>query len=223
MASIKRLGIDYIDLYYCHRRNHDTPIEEMMQTLADLVREGKIRGIGLSEVSAQTLRQAQTVHPVTAVQSEYSLWSREPEKVLLPTCAERNVNFIAYSPLGRAFLTGKLEANQFANNDFRQAIPRLQGDALNHNQELLANFTAFAQAWGHSNAALCLAWLLNKHPLVIPIPGTRREKYLMENAQAADIVLSPEQISTLDQLFSPENVHGNRYPDAGWAGIEPSV
>lgn len=218
--SLQRLGVECIDLYYCHRRNHETPLEEMMDTLSALVKEGKIKGIGLSEVSAETLQAAHAIHPITAVQSEYSLWSREPENGLLQTCEALGVNFVAYSPLGRAFLTGKLDTQNLADNDFRNAVPRLQGDALAHNQALLAKFGELATAWGYSNAQLCLAWLLNKHSHVIPIAGTRREKYLLENTQAAAITLSAEQVDTLDEVFAPEHIEGNRYPDAGWAGIE---
>lgn len=218
--SLKRLQTEYIDLYYCHRRDHKTSLEDMMHTLSELVAEGAIRGIGLSEVSSDTLRQAQAIHPITAVQSEYSLWSRQPEKELIETCRELGVNFVAYSPLGRSFLTGKLDTNNLEKGDFRQAIPRLQGQALIQNQQLVEKFSQLAKNWGFSNAQLCLAWLLNKYPHVIPIVGTRREKYLIENAQAMDIQLTSEQVSELDELFDPSNIAGERYPDAGWSGIE---
>jgi len=218
--SLQRLGTDYIDLYYCHRRDHDTPIEDMMHALSGLVEQGKIRGIGLSEVSSATLRAAHAIHPITAVQSEYSLWSRQPEQELLETCRELGVNFVAYSPLGRAFLTGKLDTDNLAKGDFRNAVPRLQGDALTHNQQIVDQFSNLSKDWGYSNAQLCLAWMLNKHPHVIPIAGTRREKYLIENVQAADIKLSAKQVTQLDELFNPDNITGARYPDAGWVGIE---
>ena len=219
-ASLKRLGVECIDLYYCHRRDHDTPLEVMMDALAKLVKQGKIKGIGLSEVSSDTLRQAHAIHPITAVQSEYSLWSRTPETDILPTCRELGVNFVAYSPLGRAFLTGKLDTNNLPDNDFRQHLPRLQGEQLNQNQQLISKFSQLASQWGHSNAQLCLAWMLNKYPHVIPIAGTRQQKYLLENANATGITLSAKQIEQLDDLFNPEKVAGQRYPDAGWAGIE---
>lgn len=218
--SLQRLGTDYIDLYYCHRRDHNTPIEDMMQALSDLVALGKIRGIGLSEVSSETLRKAHSIHPITAVQSEYSLWSRQPENDLLETCRELGVTFVAYSPLGRAFLTGKLDTDNFEVSDFRQALPRLQGEALNVNKQVLQRFSELASSWDYSNAQLCLAWLLNKHPHVIPIAGTRQEKYLIENAQSADILLSAEKIAQLDNLFNPAIIAGARYPDAGWEGVE---
>lgn len=217
-ASLARLGVDYIDLYYCHRRNPDTPIEDMMQTLAELVSVGKIRAIGLSEVNADTIRKAHAIHPLTAVQSEYSLWSREAETEIIPVCAELGIHFVAYSPLGRAFLTGKVDT--LADNDFRQALPRFQGDAKARNQTLVDTFSRFADNWGISNAQLCLAWMLNKYEHVIPIAGTRRERYLLENANAANVELTHEQIQRLDTLFDPQHVAGNRYPDAGWIGIE---
>lgn len=219
-ASLQRLGTDYIDLYYCHRRDHNTPIENMMHALSDLVAQDKIRGIGLSEVSSETLRQAHAIHPITAVQSEYSLWSRQPEDDLLETCRELGVTFVAYSPLGRAFLTGKLDKQNLEKGDFRQVMPRMQGYALTHNQQLVDEFSQLASEWGYSNAQVCLAWLLNKHPHVVPIAGTRRSKYLIENAHATDIKLSGEQIKQLDTLFANENIAGERYPDAGWGGIE---
>ncbi len=219
-ASLRRLGIERINLYYCHRRNPETPIEVMMETLSDLVAEGKIGAIGLSEVSAETIRQAHAIHPLSAVQTEYSLWSREPEAEIIPTCRELGITFVAYSPLGRAFLTGKLNASQLADNDFRQALPRLQGDARKTNLGLVGSFRELAKQWQVSNAQLCLAWMLNKWPHVLPIAGTRREKYLLENAQSVGIVLTPAQITRLDELFYPGRIAGSRYPEAGWAGIE---
>lgn len=219
-ASLQRLGVERIDLYYCHRRNPDTPLEEMMETLSSLVAEGKIGGIGLSEVSAETIRRAHAIHPLTAVQTEYSLWSREAEAEIIPTCQELGITFVAYSPLGRAFLTGKLDTSQLAENDFRQALPRMQGDAKTANLTLLDAFSQLAEQWQVSNAQLCLAWMLNKYPHVVPIAGTRREKYLLENAQSANITLTPEQIHCLDELFDPKRIAGSRYPDAGWVGIE---
>lgn len=219
-ASLKRLGVECIELYYCHRRNPDTPIEEMMDALSGLVKAGKIKGIGLSEVSAETIRQAHAIHPLSAVQTEYSLWSRAAEDEVIPTCQELGICFVAYSPLGRAFLTGKLDNNPLADNDFRQAMPRMQGDAKATNQALVNEFSQLSEQWNMSNAQLCLAWMLNKHDHVIPIAGTRRERYLLENAQAVSIELSAAQIQQLDDLFEPSRITGERYPDAGWAGIE---
>jgi aryl-alcohol dehydrogenase-like predicted oxidoreductase len=219
-ASLQRLGVDCIDLYYCHRRNPSVPIEEMVNGMADLVKSGKVRQIGLSEVSVETLRQAHAVHPIAAVQSEYSLWSREPEQGMLQACAELGTTFVAYSPLGRAFLTGTVKTDALAGNDFRKHNPRFQADAQAHNQLLVDSLQAFAQARGFTNAQVALAWLLCKHPHVLPIPGTRRLAYLEQNVTAANIELSTNEISELDLLFAPERVSGERYPAAGMMGIE---
>ena len=220
-ASLQRLGVDCIDLYYCHRRNPDVPIEDMVGVMADLVQAGKVQHIGLSEVSIQTLRQANAVHPIAAVQSEYSLWSREPEQGLLQACAELGTTFVAYSPLGRAFLTGTMNTDALADNDFRKNNPRFQADAQARNQLLVDGLTAFSEARGLTNAQVALAWLLCKHTHVLPIPGTRRRAYLEQNAAAANIELSTSELSELDRLFSPELVSGARYPAAGMVGIEP--
>jgi aryl-alcohol dehydrogenase-like predicted oxidoreductase len=219
-ASLQRLGVDCIDLYYCHRRNPAVPIEEMVDAMADLVTSGKVRQIGLSEVSVETLRQAHAVHPIAAVQSEYSLWSREPEQGMLQACAELGTTFVAYSPLGRAFLTGTVKTDALADNDFRQHNPRFQADAQAQNQLLVDGLQAFSQARGFTNAQVALAWLLCKHPHVLPIPGTRRLAYLEQNVTAANIELSTNEISELDLLFAPERVSGERYPAAGMMGIE---
>jgi aryl-alcohol dehydrogenase-like predicted oxidoreductase len=219
-ASLRRLGVETIDLYYCHRRNPQVPIEEMMQTLADLVRAGKVRQIGLSEVSAHTLRQAHAVHPVAAVQSEYSLWTREPERDMLDTCAELGATFVAYSPLGRAFLTGTVSHDSLAQNDFRKQNPRFQGEAEAANRRLVDTLGDIARGRGLTHAQVALAWLLGKHPHVVPIPGTRRIAYLEQNAQAVDCPLSKQELTQLDQLFAPEQVVGARYPEGGMVGIE---
>lgn len=163
-ASLQRLGVEQIDLYYCHRRDPEVPIEAVVEAMAGLVRAGKVAQIGLSEVSASTLRRAAAIHPIAAVQTEYSLWSRDPEPELLPTCAELGVSLVAYSPLGRAFLTDTLATGQLSQEDFRQHNPRFQGAAAQANQQLVAQLSAFAQARGHSNAQVALAWLLAKHP-----------------------------------------------------------
>jgi aryl-alcohol dehydrogenase-like predicted oxidoreductase len=219
-ASLQRLGVDVIDLYYCHRRNMDVPIEEMTGTLADLVKAGKVRQIGLSEVSPETLRRACAVHPVAAVQSEYSLWSREPEREMLATCAELGTTFVAYSPLGRAFLTGTVSTADLADNDFRKRNPRFSGEAEAANRLLVDGLHAFASAHGMTNAQVALAWLLNKHPHVVPIPGTRRITYLEQNVAAAGVALTTEEITELDRWFAPDHVVGARYPEAGMVGIE---
>ena len=220
-ASLQRLGVDCIDLYYCHRRNPDVPIEDMMASLAALVRAGKVRQVGLSEVSVDTLRKACAVHPVAAVQSEYSLWSREPESGMLQACAELGTSFVAYSPLGRAFLTGTVSSVTLADNDFRKHNPRFSGAAEASNRELVEGLRGQADALGMTNAQLALAWLLAKHPHVVPIPGTRRIAYLEQNvAAAARDPLTTEQVAQLDALFDPARVAGARYPEAGMAGIE---
>ncbi len=219
-ASLQRLGVDTIDLYYCHRRNPDIPIEDMVGAMADLVKAGKVRQIGLSEVSAKTLRAACAVHPVAALQSEYSLWTREPEQEMLKVCAELGTTFVAYSPLGRAFLTGTVDAESLADNDFRKRNPRFTGDAGAANRLLVESLTVFSAARGMTNAQIALAWLLNKHPHVVPIPGTRRINYLEQNAAAVDCQLRLKDIAELDTLFTPDRVSGPRYLKAGLMGIE---
>jgi aryl-alcohol dehydrogenase-like predicted oxidoreductase len=219
-ASLRRLGVERIDLYYCHRRDPAVPIEDVVGAMAALVVAGKVAHIGLSEVSVDTLRRAHAVHPVAAVQSEYSLWSREPEVCMLAACAELGTAFVAYSPLGRAFLTGTVDVGQLAADDFRRHNPRFSGEAEATNRRLVAALAEAATARGCSSAQLALAWLLNKQPQVIPIPGTRRIAYLEANVQAAGIVLSADEIAALDRLFEPDAVAGARYPEAGFVGME---
>lgn len=219
-ASLRRLKVEAIDLYYCHRRNPDVPIEDMVGAMAALVVAGKVRQIGLSEVSGQTLRKANAVHPIAAVQSEYSLWAREPEADMLATCAELGTTFVAYSPLGRAFLTGAVNAAALADGDFRKNLPRFKDEAAVTNAALVASLSKFSSEKGVTNAQVALAWLLQKHPHVVPIPGTRQIKYLEQNAAAASCVLSEQDIAQLDAMFPPDAAAGRRYPDAGWVGIE---
>ena len=219
-ASLKRLGVETIDLYYCHRRNPDLPIEDMVGAMSLLVKAGKVRQLGLSEVSSTTLRKANAVHPIAAVQSEYSLWARDPEIGMLATCAELGTTFVAYSPLGRAFLTGVLDKAHLAANDFRKNLPRFTGAAEAANQVMVNGLSRFAKAKGITNAQVALAWLLCKHPHVVPIPGTRRINYLEQNCASADMQLSAREIAQLDTLFPPDGVAGERYPEAGRVGIE---
>ena len=220
-ASLRRLGIATIDLYYVHRRDPSVPIEDTVGAMAELVRAGKVRYLGLSEVAPDTLRRAHAVHPITAVQSEYSLWSREPERQMLATCRELGVTFVAYSPLGRAFLTGTVQNDEsFAAGDFRRSNPRFQGVALQKNLRLVQSLAAFAENRGASSAQIALAWLLAKHSDVVPIPGTKRPRYLIENAAAAGIRLNAEEIATLDALFDPAAVTGERYAPGGMAHLE---
>ncbi|MGD9941739.1 MAG: aldo/keto reductase [Burkholderiaceae bacterium] len=219
-ASLRRLGVERIDLYYCHRRDPAVPIEEVVGAMGELVAAGKVAAIGLSEVSVETLRRASAVHPVAAMQSEYSLWSREPETGMLAACAALGTAFVAYSPLGRAFLTASVDALQLADDDFRKNHPRFTGAAEASNRRLVAALSKRAQARGCSNAQLALAWLLNKQPHVIPIPGTRRVVHLDSNAAAAQIRLDAAEIAELDRLFDPAGIAGERYPEAGFMGVE---
>lgn len=223
-ASLRRLGIETIDLYYCHRRNPQTPIEDMIGAMARLREAGKIRAIGLSEVSPATLRAAHAVHPITAVQSEYSLWTRGPEQEMLETCRELGVTFVAYSPLGRGFLTGAITtADDLSPDDFRRYNPRFQDEALARNQRLVKALREYAERHNATAAQIALAWLLSKHDNVVPIPGAKRSQRLPENAAAVDIVLDADAIAELDRLFEPGSVVGERYPQAGMVGIEKTV
>ncbi|OYX10395.1 MAG: aldo/keto reductase [Rhizobiales bacterium 32-66-8] len=218
-ASLQRLGIDEIDLYYQHRVDPNTPIEETIGAMARLVEEGKVRFLGLSECSVETLHRAAAIHPIAAVESEYSLWSRDPEAGMLQACRTVGAAFVAYSPLGRAFLTGTVTPDSLEADDFRRTNPRFQGEALEQNRKLTEGLAAIAASRGISAAQLALAWLLNKQADVIPIPGTRRIPYLQENAAAASIRLGEGEIAALDVLFAPEAVAGTRYPAAGMATL----
>ncbi|CAN7457231.1 aldo/keto reductase [Acidovorax sp. LjRoot66] len=219
-ASLKRLGVERIDLYYCHRRNPEVPIEDVVGAMAGLVAAGKVGAIGLSEVSGDSLRRAHAVHPIAALQSEYSLWSRGPEDGMLDLCAELGTAFVAYSPLGRAFLTGTVDVTALADNDFRKHNPRFVGDAEAANRQLVQALAAFATARGLASSQVALAWLLARQPHVLPIPGTRRIQWLESNAHAAEVRLDSPEVAELDALFDPAKVAGARYPDAGFVGIE---
>lgn len=220
-ASLRRLQIETIDLYYLQRRDPEVPIEDTVGAMADLVKAGKVRYLGLSEVSANTLRRAAKVHPITALQSEYSLWTRDPESGELDACRELGVTFVAYCPLGRAFLSGEItDTDGLAANDFRRRMPRFQPGALEKNRKLLPALTSFAAAHGATCAQIALAWLLRKNSFVVPIPGTRQPGHVTQNAAAAEIPLSPEDIEALDALFPASAVAGARLPQAAMAGIE---
>nr|WP_272502462.1 aldo/keto reductase [Klebsiella quasipneumoniae] len=211
-GSLKRLNIETIDLLYQHRVDPAVPVEEVVGTMADLVKEGKIRHIGLSEVSAQTLRRACKVHPITAVQTEYSLWTREPEGGILKACRELGVGFVPYSPLGRGFLTGKItDPSLFAADDFRRNLPRFQAETMRKNQQLLDRLQEVAGRYDATLAQMALAWVMSKGEDIVPIPGARKINHLRDNAAAADIMLSPEDIHTIDHIFAAENVAGLRY------------
>lgn len=220
-ASLRRLGVERIDLYYCHRRDPSVPIADLMGSLAQLVKEGKIAAIGLSEVSTATLIEAHAVHPVAALQSEYSLWERGAEAEMLPTTQALGTAFVAYSPLGRAFLTdAPPQVGDLADNDFRRALPRFNGAAGNHNQALQQQLASLANNLGVSTATLALAWMLHRQPNVLPIPGTRRHRHLETNTSAASLALGRDTLDALNRLFALGAAQGERYPDVGWAGIE---
>ncbi len=215
-ASLKRLNVEIIDLYYLHRRDPETPIEETVGAMAQLKKEGKIRAIGLSEVSVDTLRRANAVHPITALQSEYSLWSRDPEDEILPTCEELNIAFVAYSPLGRGFLTGQIKKiEDFAPDDFRRNSPRFQGENFNKNLQLVEKIESIATEKGCTPSQLALAWVMSREDFIFPIPGTKRVKYLEENVKAVDVSLSPEDIKEIEAIFPKDAAAGTRYPQAG--------
>ncbi len=219
-ASLKRLKVETIDLYYAHRVDAQVAVEETVGAMAELVREGKVRALGLSEVSAKTLRRAHAVHPIAAVQSEYSLWTRDPEAEVLPTCRELGVSFVAYSPLGRGFLTGTIQTEaDLASDDFRRMSPRFQGDNLRRNLELAEAVRSLATAKGSTPGQVALAWLLQRGREIVPIPGTKRIKYLEENVAAASLVLSTAELGRLEQALPPGVAAGDRYPPAGMKGL----
>lgn len=212
-ASLRRLQVDTIDLYYLHRVDQTTPVEESMLVLAELVKSGKIRHIGLSEVKPETIRRAAAIHPIAAVETEYSLWQREPELAIIPTCRELGIGFVPYSPLGRGFLTGKLtDIDTLTSDDFRRVLARFQGDNFVDNKKLLQSLEKLAQLKNCTAAQLSLAWLLAQGEDIVPIPGTKKIKYLEENVGAQAVVLSAEELVTLDQLFALGSVKGDKYP-----------
>lgn len=219
-ASLRRLRVERIDLYYVHRIEQDRPIEEVMGALSDLVAEGKIGHVGLSEVSAATLRRAHAVHPVTAVQTEYSLWTRDVEAEILPACRELGIGFVPYSPLGRGFLTGTHASGQsFEAGDFRAMLPRFQDANLAVNLAIVAAVRALAEETGATPAQVALAWLLAQGDAIVPIPGTKRVKYLEENAAAADLALSLAQVEGLSRAVEGLEVAGARYTAEGMKGV----
>jgi aryl-alcohol dehydrogenase-like predicted oxidoreductase len=213
-ASLKRLGTDNIDLYYLHRIDVSTPIEETVHAMGELVKEGKVRHIGLSEVDSDVLRRANKIHQLTALQTEYSLWSREPEDGVLSTCRDLGIGFVPYSPLGRGFLTGQIKSlNDFAEDDYRKHSPRFQGDNFRKNLELVAQISQIAKEKHATPAQLALAWVLSQGGDVVPIPGTKKRKYLEENLQALEISLSAEDLQRIDKV-SPHGVAaGSRYAE----------
>jgi aryl-alcohol dehydrogenase-like predicted oxidoreductase len=203
--SLQRLGVDVIDLYYQHRVDPNTPIEDSVGAMADLVRAGKVRYLGLSEAGVETIRRAAAVHPIAALQTEYSLWSRDPEDRLLPACRELGIGFVAYSPLGRGFLAGFSDAP--GEGDVRGIMPRFQGENREHNLALAERVKEIARERGATPAQIAIAWLLAQGPDIIPIPGTKRVRYLEENAAAVDVSGVP------DEIFTRDAVAGERYPE----------
>ena len=213
-ASLKRLGVDHIDLYYQHRVDKDTPIEDTVGAMADLVKQGKVRYLGLSEAAPATIRRAHEVHPISALQTEYSLWSREPEGGLLATVRELGIGFVAYSPLGRGFLTGTIKKfDDLAVDDWRRNMPRFQGTNFEKNLDLVKTVERLAAARGAKASQVAIAWLLQQGEDIVPIPGTKRRKYLEENATAASITLSSDELEQIDAAFPVGVATGNRYAD----------
>jgi aryl-alcohol dehydrogenase-like predicted oxidoreductase len=213
-ASLRRLGVETIDLYYQHRVDPKTPIEETVGAMAKLVTEGKIRHVGLSEASPQTIRRAAKVHPIAALQTEYSLWSREPEDELLGLCRELGIGFVAYSPLGRGFLTGQFKRfEDLPEDDYRRNSPRFQGENFQKNLDVVRRIEEIASQKGCKPSQLALAWVLAQDKNIVPIPGTKRRKYLEENIAAVDVKLTPEDMRGIDEAFPTGSAAGQRYPE----------
>jgi len=215
-GSLRRLGVDVIDLYYQHRVDPDTPIEATVHAMAELVHKGKVRFLGLSEASAETIRRAHAVHPITALQSEYSLWTRDPEKEVLGVCRQLGIGFVPYSPLGRGFLTGQIKRfEDLAENDYRRISPRFQGENFQRNFALVKRVEEIAREKKCTPAQLALAWVLAQGHDMVPIPGTKRRRYLQENLGSLDVVLTSKDLARIDEVAPHEAVAGARYPD--WA------
>jgi len=214
-GSLRRLNVECIDLYYQHRVDPDTPIEETVGAMAELVRQGKVRFLGLSEASSEAIRRAQAVHPITALQSEYSLWTRDPEDEVLPTCRELGIGFVPYSPLGRGFLTGKIQKPEdLPADDYRRTTPRFQGDNFQRNLDIVKRVEEIAREKRCTPAQLALAWVLAQGNDIVPIPGTKRRKYLQENIGALDVVLTNEDLAHIEEVAPKNAFAGSRYPEA---------
>jgi aryl-alcohol dehydrogenase-like predicted oxidoreductase len=215
-ASLRRLGVEVIDLYYQHRVDADTPIEETIGAMADLVSQGKIRYLGLSEAGPDTIRRAHAVHPIAALQSEYSLWSREPEQGILDLVRELGIGFVAYSPLGRGFLTGEIKSvNDLAPDDWRRNNPRFSGANFQANLDLVEEVKALAARKGCTTAQLALAWVLAQGGDIVPIPGTKRRRYLEDNIRALEVRLTPDDLVQINSILPPGGAAGTRYPESG--------
>jgi aryl-alcohol dehydrogenase-like predicted oxidoreductase len=213
-ASLQRLGVDHIDLYYQHRVDKNVPIEETVGAMAELVQQGKVRFLGLSEASPDTVRRAHQIHPISALQTEYSLWTRDVESRILPTTRELEIGFVAYAPLGRGFLSGRFNSPEdIPEDDFRRHQPRFQGENFARNREIVERVEEIAEEKGVTPAQLALAWVHHRGEDVVPIPGTKRRRYLEENVQATEIELSDEELRRLDEAAPPGVTAGDRYPD----------
>lgn len=214
-GSLRRLQIDCVDLYYQHRVDPDTPIEETVGAMAELVHQGKVRFLGLSEAGAETIRRAHAVHPISALQSEYSLWTRDPEEEILPTCRELGIGFVPYSPLGRGFLTGKIQKPEdLPEDDYRRTTPRFQGDNFQRNLDIVKRVQEIAREKQCTPAQLALAWVLAQGDFIVPIPGTKRRKYLQENVGAVDVFLTSEDLDRIEEVAPKDAFAGSRYPEA---------
>jgi aryl-alcohol dehydrogenase-like predicted oxidoreductase len=219
-ASLRRLGVEVIDLYYQHRVDPQTPIEDTVGAMARLVEQGKVRHLGLSEASAETVRRAQAVHPIAALQSEYSLWTRDVEAEILPTCRELGIGFVAYSPLGRGFLTGRFEKPEdLSDDDRRKQFPRFQEENFRRNMRLVERVREIADEKGCKPSQLALAWVLAQGPDIVPIPGTKRREYVEENAGAADVELTKEDLGRIEEFLREEKVAGERYPEQAMRSV----
>jgi len=219
-ASLRRLDVEVIDLYYQHRVDPETPIEETVGEMSRLVGEGKVRYLGLSEASVETIRRAQAVHPIAALQTEYSLWSRDPEDGHLQVCRELGIGFVAYSPLGRGFLTGQIKSfDDLAEDDYRRHSPRFQGENFDKNLELVRRIEEIAAEKRCTPAQLALAWALAQGRDIVPIPGTKRRKYLEENVGALDVEITPEDLKRIDEVAPKGAAAGERYPEASMAAV----
>ncbi len=221
--SLRRLGVDHIDLYYQHRVDKQTPIEETVGAMAELVRAGKVRLLGLSEASPNTIRRAAKVHPIAALQTEYSLWSREPEAELLPTCRALGITFVAYSPLGRGFLTGRFKSPaDFEKGDYRPNSPRFQGENFQRNLDLVNKIQQLATAKSCTASQLALAWVMAQGDEIVPIPGTKKLHFLNENLAAAEVKLTAADLSEIEAMIPADMVVGERYPERTMQGIDRS-
>ena len=220
-ASLRRLGVERIDLYYLHRVDAETPIEETVGAMSELVKQGKVRALGLSEAAPSTLRRAHAVHPIAALQTEYSLFSRDPEREILATCRELGVTFVAYSPLGRGLLTGKIRSSDdLADDDWRRGVPRFQGENLKRNAERVGRIEELARSKGCTATQLALAWVLARGEQIVPIPGTKRQRYLEDNVKALEVKLTAADLETLDRTAPPGATAGTRYAEAMMALLD---